>query len=929
MLWAALICVFVPELPVVCSISQHCTAAGQYLEPLIAAERSVLLSVTHTRARLTGDHLPSDASPDDVPGSSTAPAAHGLNLRLEPHSFASDGEAGPEVGMLWTLWMDTLWLGTIFLPGMSLGSCEKQLAVAGLTVALSSVWFLIYFRFVFRSDKAAPARRPGLWGESKSLGADVASSAAFGSALSSKWTREEEREETPDMVLVFPNPGFVSSAADGADNSFVTATEIEIVIGSDAGRSGISSPMRHSMALVSSAQRGDSHSANIPRSAARSALLRDIYERLPLMGFEVSAFRSSSNGEVLVAVCLRDLEVVEQYLTQEDMPLRLKRDVAGKLGVDQPRDEPESSPPLCRYDPGIIARLHACAPQIGNNVQDVYEHYPEHVSVAPQGTPLKHSDRYRIIVAELARYVNLEAAKQHGLLNDFFITHNRQQLKSLRHTWSNPARLFDATFVQPVTHLRVYFGSRLAFIFSWNALYCKALLALAPLAVVYELAMLRFNQHLTESRGDVDIGTRGGNHLLGFGIVLVIWATIASNLSRREEAFLVRAWDIKPDDEVDRPGFRGELGPSPVDKNGPWEKQYPAGWFLFWKFFAGTVTALCCISVGGCMFCWRTFFKDNPQYKTLWGLPASSVAVSIQIKVFEFLYNHIAELLVHLENHKEEDSHYSSYVWKQFTFQSVNAYGPFFFMMLTGWSEHGCGDEGCIAKLRQLMSVSFVILSAARVAHVAVSAVSGVAERRRWRASGGQSFVEEQSKYAGYGDREQIEGMMQLCTALGSMLLFGAACPVVVPLCFLEFVVQLHASAFLLAGRTKRPLPRMAAGVGAWQEISGWLMWFAVPNTAFLVAGFGDIFRNAPVLAKVSGAILFCAAAALVAWITEAVCPPSDGSEKLMTARRRCVERAVMLARKGGTEKDVPIASAEYAAEMARGDWASLPGPKF
>merc|ERR1719428_1576518 len=76
-----------------------------------------------------------------------------------------------------------------------------------------------------------------------------------------------------------------------------------------------------------------------------------------------------------------------------------------------------------------------------------------------------------------------------------------------------------------------------------------------------------------------------------------------------------------------------------------------------------------------------------------------------------------------------------------------------------------------------------------------------------------RAFAEEQGKYSEFRMRQQIENMLQLVLALGYVLIFGAVVPLLVPLCLVEFIVQLRASAFLLTLTAKRAVPNQQTGI--------------------------------------------------------------------------------------------------------------------
>merc|ERR1719379_471890 len=87
----------------------------------------------------------------------------------------------------------------------------------------------------------------------------------------------------------------------------------------------------------------------------------------------------------------------------------------------------------------------------------------------------------------ICKHIDLNAAREEELIVDWYPLHSTDWLRILRPIWGSRRQFRDFTFVQPIAQLRDYFGARVAFLFIWNGLHCKLLLALWPLALLAEL----------------------------------------------------------------------------------------------------------------------------------------------------------------------------------------------------------------------------------------------------------------------------------------------------------------------------------------------------------------------------------------------------------------------------------------------------------
>jgi hypothetical protein len=266
--------------------------------------------------------------------------------------------------------------------------------------------------------------------------------------------------------------------------------------------------------------------------------------------------------------------------------------------------------------------------------------------------------------------------------------------------WANWGALKDFRFVQPVTYLREYFGARLAFIFAWNGLHCKALVVLVMISLLWLLVIEFWNRVI----GSDFISHR---QVIGFCIVISIWSKITNNMWKREEGFFEELWGLRGTEtessDIIRPDFQGELEPSPVNAN-IMEKQYSPYKSRIRHAITAGVTFLFCAFVLGVILTWRAMFTGRM------GL-VSSALLALIIKFFSVVFEMVAPILVNFENHKYQADYFDSYVWKLFLFDYVNNYSAFFFLTVT---RAECPPNASDYECNGIMGASLAGLSDAR-----------------------------------------------------------------------------------------------------------------------------------------------------------------------------------------------------------------------
>eukprot|EP00747_Dinoflagellata_sp_TGD_P090857 gnl/TRDRNA2_/TRDRNA2_164860_c0_seq5.p1 gnl/TRDRNA2_/TRDRNA2_164860_c0~~gnl/TRDRNA2_/TRDRNA2_164860_c0_seq5.p1 ORF type:complete len:986 (-),score=182.33 gnl/TRDRNA2_/TRDRNA2_164860_c0_seq5:151-3108(-) len=796
---------------------------------------------------------------------------------------------------------------------------------ASIVFGVSVLWFTLYFRFLYTSDRSE-------------------SMARWKSAIES--AKDDDRDYAPnpdlesDIVFVFHHPQhphpdkdkelkkesmencIPKDKKDGTAGSMFKHTEAEMARFEDKGIlkqvgeavnkvKKTASTVGHKLTKSprnKDAEGSDAQSSQTPLGpptygSARVAVLKDLYKSFQEWGFEVHLFTSIDDDEIFMSVSLAD-RMSRWYMIENDGVLQVQQKVLDKLDIKYDEDAPgsaASSPPFVRYDPNLVDRLYRAGILENNSECEFYRvHYGRH----KDGTVIGGRERIRVILRQITSHFNIDSAKNAGLIVDWFPAHSRHRLIELHAAWARFCLIFDLSYVQPIPLIREYFGSRVAFNFAFNGFYCKCLLGLLPISLLTNIWIFVETEVLGTP------ATMSDKQVIGWCIVMGLWSRLTMNLWTREQSYFLKLWEMESSHEqpIMRAEYHGYEVKSPLNTK-VIEKQYPKSLSILRQLLSGSVTLMYSVFVAIVIVTWvDRSLSDNGKLSL-----EANIVLTILIKTFEFVYNLMATALTDFENHKYQSGYYNSYLWKQIFFQSVNYYMPFIYLaVMQRRHEAGCPKEGCTAALRVSLTITLVIICACRLAEVTVMAYKVKFtlwwERRQLEKQGLDiphlSFTEEQAKYGEYRTREQVEAVLELVLSLGYVLIFGAVAPITVVFCLLVFVVQMRASAYLLTSSVKRTLPRRQNGIGAWNEVVGILMKIAIIFEAFLLISVGASFKGAAILAKVTGFIVFLLCMVVLWGAIDFILPPVDDETTLLGGRRDYAHR-VILQRSGMTSKTV------------------------
>lgn len=776
---------------------------------------------------------------------------------------------------------------TNFMPGWHLNLWLMKVIVT--SVAGSMAWFAFYFARVFRSDAltteghyaddgldetARDARRPD---EKPNR---FVSSSRFSGGLE------------PDIVIVLPHPAH-RETQDAAQDAILNALDkqtvprlmIEHILAQQLP--GAKADLHRVRAFAAVSSKGGDAVADMEAAAAalegadgvkidtlQQALLDDFLEILPLLGFDCEIYSSLDEEELFLCIALNDPQWIHKYLLWQRRELQVHRCAADSLGLG-PVERVGSSPPFLRFDPWVVE----CAYE----AKVIPENHPTGLFAMNDCADHKEAsitmlrERIQTIYVALSSRIDLDGAKEHGLIKDWFPAHNLDWLNVLADDWANPANMTDYKFEQPLSLINNYFGSQIAFNFSWIGLYCKALLGLLPAAIAWEIMTNMF----------------GLPQVLVGSIGVIVWTKIASNLWEREQAFLLENWNINEEnhDIVLRPQFRGNVTKSPVDGN-KLELTMPHSEAKMRWGLSTLATFSFCLAVAFIIFTWASIFDGQMDI-------FASICLVIMIKIFQFTWDRVSMTLTNFENHKYMAEYHDSLLWKQVIFQFVNNYWAFFYLAVKQrYTEHGC-PGGCLSLLRRQLITSLVILSLVRIGEVIFASVwvrfliyreLKRREKDLGHAPPKECFTEEQSNYSELDIRSQIQMILQPVISIGFVILFGGVAPVIVPFVLAVFVVQLRASAFLLVATTKRTLPRISQGIGAWGKVLAGLRGIGALFASYLLVVYGAMFKGQQVITRLTGMFGFVLFILILWEFVDQVVPTQSPEAKLLAKRRAHVK---------------------------------------
>jgi anoctamin-10 len=352
------------------------------------------------------------------------------------------------------------------------------------------------------------------------------------------------------------------------------------------------------------------------------------------------------------------------------------------------------------------------------------------------------------------------------------------------------------------------------------------------------------------------------------GTMIIVYTTVFMEIWKRSQImFAVNYGQLGAEEnEVERPNFRGEmvrsLGSDEVNT-----MFYPEIKRSVTRLFSYTVALLilsvCITLVVLLLFAKSYFVKLGIPERYASSIP--SIINSAQIAVFNQLYTVLLKANNNKENHETLSSYEASYTAKLFGFSFLNTFNSFFIIAFLkdsfGLDCVGTSDELpdyylCFSELSVQLRTVFVLAIVKNMAEFGLPyAKVFLATKRAGRLShqAGRfkeldEYVERQDLLENYQVSIELDGTiqdyMELMIQYGFLAMFSLAFPLAFLLAFVNNIIEIQVDKAKILRFTKRPIPKVAASIGSWQQIVELISFSSIFANAGLICFTSASFYN-------------------------------------------------------------------------------------
>lgn len=466
---------------------------------------------------------------------------------------------------------------------------------------------------------------------------------------------------------------------------------------------------------------------------------------------------------------------------------------------------------------------------------------------------------------------------------------SRDALAKMWMKWTPPWRPL------PTEEIKEYLGEEVGFYFAFLSHLAVHLTWLAPLALLGQII-----SGIAMMKGEPVMGSEGLAALIGPGIYALIvdkWRFEQSKLAHLWECFGCRK--ILPP----RPGFRGVILKNVV--TGKIEVDFPITFRAQRKRKTIAVSLMMIFVLAGTVFSiflYKYMLTKNGASTLELLIP--SLLNSIQITVFGFIYNYVAEALTVYENHKTQTDHNSALFRRLTFFYFINYYATLFYIAFFKGDIEGCyeaivASPYCGRELAVQVFIVFIVNDFANRFSMSVILPYFMTKYNKLKSSKLSSMgpIEAQFRLLEKYDPSTslVQDYIELYIQWGYLVLFGAACPIVVVLaCFTDYV-ETRTDGRKLLWEFRRVIPNRVDGVGEPLNLFVYTLYLGViVNAGLFVYTFGAV-RFWPDGAQIwvcAGIMVFLAT---ILVISETVYPEVPEETEIQFERQKAIYSALIL----------------------------------
>ncbi|XP_037538556.1 anoctamin-10 [Nematolebias whitei] len=426
-----------------------------------------------------------------------------------------------------------------------------------------------------------------------------------------------------------------------------------------------------------------------------------------------------------------------------------------------------------------------------------------------------------------------------GVIVDTFPLHNPKKLKDLGKGWYAGNQL-----VQPLDKVNEYFGSSVAFYFSFLDFYTWSLLPPAILGMSIAYFSSEVHREMLESVSGPqaaddqdDPGLVISGHMVQ-AVFSMIWSTVIIELWKRRSSSLSYRWGTMSLAErfaEPRPGFHGELGVNPVTGRmeplfSEWQRELRMALVsvpVVGLFLGLVVLGMTCFYWGEAQVQQLHKNWDSLLSKALLYVP--SVLHIVYTNMLATVYKTVAQSLTEYENHREESSYENHLTGKVLVFTFFNYFAVLF---------HIAFFKQDVPLLRKrLASLLIVSQLVNQVTEVVIPYLVD-----RFISAPHRTETEddpEEDKFRNQSTLPPFPGLfaeyIELLVQFGYLSLFSCVFPLTAVLLLLNNITEIRTDAYKICKLFRKPFFPPVAGMGVWQIAFEVLSFVSVVSNCWLL----------------------------------------------------------------------------------------------
>ncbi|XP_030282840.1 anoctamin-10 [Sparus aurata] len=426
-----------------------------------------------------------------------------------------------------------------------------------------------------------------------------------------------------------------------------------------------------------------------------------------------------------------------------------------------------------------------------------------------------------------------------GVILDTFPLHIPDKLKDLSEAWYSGNQL-----VQPLDSVNGYFGSSVAFYFSFLDFYTWSLLppAILGLSITYFSGEAEREMEESVSGSGVasvedDSGQTVGGHMIQ-AVFSMLWSTVFIELWKRRSSSLSYRWGTLHLAErfaEPRPGFHGDLGVNPV--TGRREPLFPE-WQRNLRMALASVPVvglfLGLVVLGMLCFYWgeaqvQELHKDWDSLLSQTLLYMPSVLHIVYTNVLATVYKTVAQSLTEYENHREESAFQSHLTAKVLVFTFFNYFAVLF---------HIAFFKQDVPLLRKRLASLLIVTQL--INQVTEVVIPFLVDRFVSAPNRTESEDDPQEdKFRNQSTLPAFPGLfaeyIELLVQFGYLSLFSCVYPLTAVLLLINNLTEIRSDAYKICKLFRKPFSPPAASMGVWQIAFEVLSFVSVVSNCWLL----------------------------------------------------------------------------------------------